>query len=131
MLTRLLLLFTVIVWGLTFVATKMLLPYLNPAELLGLRMMIGLPILVSVIVLKGIRFEFTGREYLQLGIGSAIISIIPLLGVLIGFMVMFCVVPIAWFASVVMLFYYGVQAYKGRRFAIPGLTSFLQDQGWL
>ena len=66
-----------------------------------------------------------------MGIGSAIISIIPLLGVLIGFMVVFCVVPIAWFASVVMLFYYGVQAYKGRRFAIPGLTSFLQDQGWL
>lgn len=74
MLTRLLLLFTVIVWGLTFVATKMLLPYLNPAELLGLRMLIGLPILGSVILLKKIRFEFTGREYIQLGIGSAIIT---------------------------------------------------------
>lgn len=67
----------------------------------------------------------------MMGIGSAIITIIPLLGVLIGVMVMFCVVPIAWFGSVAMLFYYGMQAYKGRRFAIPGLTSFLQDQGWL
>jgi hypothetical protein len=24
----------------------------------------------------------------------------------------------------------GFQAYKGRRFAIPGLTSFLRDQNW-
>jgi hypothetical protein len=33
----------------------------------------------------------------------------------------------AWFALV----YYGYQAYQGKRFAIPGLTSFLRDQGWV
>lgn len=64
------------------------------------------------------------------GVGTAIIQIIPLVGMLVGLMV-FCMTPIAWFASVLLLLYYGLQAYKGRRFAIPGLTSFLRDQNWL
>jgi uncharacterized membrane protein len=66
----------------------------------------------------------------MVGVGTAIMQVIPLVGMLIGLMV-FCMTPIAWFASVLLLLYYGLQAYKGRRFAIPGLTSFLRDQGWL
>ena len=38
----------------------------------------------------------------------------------------FCVIMV-WMA----LGFYGIQAYQGKRFAIPGLTSFLTDQGWL
>ena len=64
------------------------------------------------------------------GVGTAIIQVIPLVGMLVGLMV-FCMAPIAWFASVLLLLYYGLQAYKGRRFAIPGLTSFLRDQNWI
>jgi uncharacterized membrane protein len=64
------------------------------------------------------------------GIGTAVIQIIPVLGFLIGIM-MACLVPIAWSLQALMLLYYGFQAYKGRRFAIPGLTSFLRDQNWL
>lgn len=64
------------------------------------------------------------------GIGTAVIQIVPLIGFLIGLM-MACLVPLAWFAQALMLLYYGFQAYKGRRFAIPGLTSFLRDQNWL
>lgn len=74
MLTRFLLLFTVVVWGSTFVATKILLGYLNPIELLGLRMLIGVPILGAVIVIKKIRFDFTRKEYISLAIASAIIT---------------------------------------------------------
>ena len=44
---------------------------------------------------------------------------------------MACIVPLAWFAQAILLLYYGFQAYKGRRFAVPGLTSFLHDQNWL
>jgi uncharacterized membrane protein len=66
----------------------------------------------------------------MVGVGTAILQVIPLVGMLIGVMV-FCMTPIAWFASVLLLLYYGLQAYKGRRFAIPGLTSFLRDQNWL
>lgn len=64
------------------------------------------------------------------GIGTAIIQVIPLVGVLVGFVVL-CLSPIAYFMAVIALFYYGYQAYQGKRFAIPGLTSILRDQGWL
>jgi uncharacterized membrane protein len=65
-----------------------------------------------------------------IGIGTAIVSIVPVIGWLVAAVVA-CLSPImvlmAWFALV----YYGYQAYQGKRFAIPGLTSFLKDQGWI
>lgn len=65
-----------------------------------------------------------------LGIGTAIIQVIPLVGQLVG-LLMICLMPILWFMAVIALLYYGYQAYQGKRFAIPGLTSILRDQGWL
>ena len=63
-------------------------------------------------------------------VGTAIVSIIPVIGWLAA-LIVGCLSPIAvlmaWFAMV----YYGYQAYQGKRFAIPGLTSFLKDQGWI
>jgi drug/metabolite transporter (DMT)-like permease len=73
--TRLLLLFCVIVWGGTFVATKICLSYLDPYELVGLRFAIGLPLLLALIRFKRIPIEFSKREYRALAIGSAIIGI--------------------------------------------------------
>lgn len=64
------------------------------------------------------------------GIGTAVVQVVPLIGFLIGLM-MACIMPLAWFAQALLLLYYGFQAYKGRRFAVPGLTSFLRDQNWL
>ena len=63
-------------------------------------------------------------------IGTGIIQVIPLIGQLVGFL-MLCLMPIAWLMAVLALLYYGYQAYQGKRFAIPGLTSMLRDQGWL
>jgi drug/metabolite transporter (DMT)-like permease len=74
-LPRLLLLFTVVVWGCTFVATKILVQYVNPAELLGLRMIIGLPILLVVVLTKRLKFDFTAKQHLNLLIGSAVITL--------------------------------------------------------
>ena len=73
--TRLLLLFCVIVWGWTFVATKICLAYLDPYELVGLRFAIGLPLLFAVIRFKRIRMEFSKREYRALALGAAIIAL--------------------------------------------------------
>lgn len=42
-----------------------------------------------------------------------------------------CMAPIAILMVIIALFYYGYQAYQGKRFAIPGLTAFLREQGWL
>jgi len=63
-------------------------------------------------------------------IGTAIISIIPVIGWLIGLTVL-CLSPIAVLMGYFALGYYGFQSYQGKRFGIPGLTSFLKDQGWL
>lgn len=73
-LPRLLLLFTVIVWGCTFVATKILVGYVNPVELLGLRMLIGLPILFVVVLIKRLKFDFSIRQHLNLLLGSAVLT---------------------------------------------------------
>ena len=63
-------------------------------------------------------------------ISTAVVQIIPPLGMVVGIAV-FCMTPIVYLMYLVALFYYGYQAYQGKRFAIPGLTSFLRDQGWL
>lgn len=68
------LLLTVIVWGWTFVATKLCLPYLTPAELLGLRLIIGLPVLYAILKIRRIPLEFSGVRKSQLLAGSAVIT---------------------------------------------------------
>jgi drug/metabolite transporter (DMT)-like permease len=75
MLTRFLLLFTVIIWGWTFVATRVCLEFVNPAELLGLRLLIGLPLLLAVILFKKVRFNFSGSDWKKVSIGSAVITL--------------------------------------------------------
>lgn len=64
------------------------------------------------------------------GVSSAVLSIIPVINILI-WIVVACLAPIAWVMAIVAMLYYGYQAYQGKRFAIPGLTSFLRDQSWL
>jgi len=44
---------------------------------------------------------------------------------------LFCLSPIGFIMAGFTHLYYGYQAYKGKRFAIPGVTSFLRNQGWL
>jgi uncharacterized membrane protein len=63
-------------------------------------------------------------------VGTGILQIVPVIGWLVG-LAMVCLTPIGYLMAVVALLYYGYQAYQGKRFAIPGLTSFLRDQGWL
>lgn len=65
-----------------------------------------------------------------LSIATAILQIIPAVGTLVGAL-MFCLSPILFLMAVVAAFYYGFQAYQGKRFAIPVVTNFLVNQGWL
>ena len=68
------LLFCVIIWGWTFVATRVCLQYLNPVELLGLRFLTGLPLLLVVILVKRVKFDFTPREWRAILLGSLVIT---------------------------------------------------------
>jgi drug/metabolite transporter (DMT)-like permease len=69
------LLFCAIIWGWTFVATRICLQYLNPVELLGLRFLTALPLLLVVILVKRIRFVFTRRELRAILLGSLVITV--------------------------------------------------------
>jgi drug/metabolite transporter (DMT)-like permease len=75
MLYRFLLLFTVIMWGWTFVATKICLDYMSPVELLGLRLGMALPILLTIVRVKRRRFDLTPRLARQLGIAAFVITL--------------------------------------------------------
>jgi len=74
MAARFILLACVIIWGWSFVFTKAALSYLTPAELLGLRLLTGLPIQLGIILARRLRFDFTARQYRTMLIGSAIIT---------------------------------------------------------
>jgi uncharacterized membrane protein len=65
--------------------------------------------------------------------GTVFMSIVPFIGWIFSVMgvLLLCLAPIGIIMVWMALFFYGYQAYQGKRFAIPGLTSFLRDQGWL
>lgn len=67
---------------------------------------------------------------LLMGVGSAIMAFVPVIGWLIT-AVFVCLTPLLVLIAFLALVYYGYQAYQGKRYAIPGLTSFLQDQDWI
>ena len=70
-----LLLITVIVWGSTFVATKVCLTYLTPAEVLGLRLLLAMPVLSVMIRIQNIKLDFTPVEKRRLLFGSGILTL--------------------------------------------------------
>jgi uncharacterized membrane protein len=67
---------------------------------------------------------------LLMSAGSTILAFVPVIGWLVV-MVVFCLGPLLALMAFLALAYYGYQAYQGKRFAVPGLTSLLQDQGWI
>jgi len=60
---NILLLLAVIFWGLSFIGTKMALEYLSPFEIIGIRLMLGLPVLYTVMKLKGVKVRLDRAEY--------------------------------------------------------------------
>ncbi len=71
---RVMLLLAVFFWGWSFVFTKILLDYVTPIELMGLRFIIGLPFLYLVILKKKIKLQFDKKDYLRVLIGGLIIA---------------------------------------------------------
>lgn len=68
---------------------------------------------------------------LLLGVSLTIVAVVPFIGWLVSGLVLACLVPLLLLMGFLALAYYGYQAYQGKRFSIPGLTSFLQDQNWI
>jgi drug/metabolite transporter (DMT)-like permease len=74
MLARLLLLITVVAWGCSFVATKICLDYMTPVELVGLRLLTGLPVMFVIAIWRRVRFDFSPAVRKRLFIASAILT---------------------------------------------------------
>lgn len=75
MIARLLLLITVVAWGWSFVATKICLDYVTPVELLGLRLLTGLPVMFVIAIRRRVRFDFSPAVRKRLLVASAILTV--------------------------------------------------------
>ncbi|MFH2056138.1 MAG: DMT family transporter, partial [bacterium] len=67
------LLITVIIWGCSFVATKIALGYFSPVEVMALRLLLALPAMVAVLALRGIKPSYRAGSFRALALGSVII----------------------------------------------------------
>jgi drug/metabolite transporter (DMT)-like permease len=75
MLPRVLLLATVVIWGWTFVATKILLAELGPVEIFAFRLVIGIPFLGGVLLVKRVPLRFARADAWPLLLGGAIFTL--------------------------------------------------------
>jgi drug/metabolite transporter (DMT)-like permease len=71
----LLLIFAVIFWGLSFVATKMALQYLTPFEIVAVRLLLGFSVLYSILRIKKMNFTFTIGDYRIILISSFLLGV--------------------------------------------------------
>ena len=68
MAATLFLIFAVVIWGWNFVASKIVLEHVSPLNVMGIRLIVGLPIMYAIIRARKISFDFKGhRRGLLLG----------------------------------------------------------------
>lgn len=72
---RILLLFAVVIWGWSFVATKLALVSVTPLELLGLRMLFGMPVLLLLAVVRKVDWRIGRGNLCAALLGSAVITV--------------------------------------------------------
>lgn len=75
MLPRVLLLSAAVIWGWTFVATKILLAELGPIEVFALRLAIGLPFLGGILLVRRVPLRLARADGLPLLLGGAIFTL--------------------------------------------------------
>lgn len=75
MLPRLLLLSAVVLWGWTFVATKILVAELGPVEVLGLRLAIGVPFLGGLLLVRRVPLRFAAADVRPILLGGGILTV--------------------------------------------------------
>jgi drug/metabolite transporter (DMT)-like permease len=81
MLPHVLVLSAVVMWGWTFVATKILLAELGPIEIVAMRLAIGLPFLVLLLLVQRVPLRFDRADVPPLLVGGAIVTVHLLLQV--------------------------------------------------
>lgn len=74
-LPRVLLFVAVVIWGWTFIATKILLEEIGPIEILALRLAIGVPFLGLVLLTRRVRWRFTRDDARPLVLAAAMLTV--------------------------------------------------------
>jgi len=74
-LPHLLLLGVVIIWGCTFIATKILVAELHPVEIVAARLAIGIPVLGGLLLAKRVPLRFTRADLTALLVGGTIFAV--------------------------------------------------------
>lgn len=99
---------------------------------------IFMPFVMPIIVLlseSGKRRTFQRFHALQ-SLGVVLGSMIASVGLIMMSLFVIgpfalCLVPLAYAMSIIALVIYGWQGLKGRRFAVPFLSRWMKEQGWL
>ncbi len=74
----LLLIAAVVIWGISFVATKLCLEYLTPPQIIAARLILALPVMFAVAGIKKLSFGFI-RQYWKLTLGCGLVLVAHLL----------------------------------------------------
>jgi len=75
MLPRILLLSAVVIWGWTFVATKILVAEIGPVEIFALRLALGVPFLGILLAAKRVRLDFSPSDLRAILLGGGILTV--------------------------------------------------------
>jgi drug/metabolite transporter (DMT)-like permease len=145
MLPRALLLSAVVIWGWTFVATKILVAELGPVEIFGLRLAIGLPFLGAVLAVRRVPLRFGRGDARPLLVGGAILTVhflIQIAGLTsttatnTGWIIAASPLALAGLSFVLLRERIGWQGVAGIAIATAGIVSLVSrgrpaDLGWL
>ncbi len=76
--TSFLLIAAVVMWGLSFIATKYCLRFLSPAEIIAARFVLAVPVLLIVVRVKRLSFELIRRQWMT-AVACALVLVFHLL----------------------------------------------------
>ena len=144
-LPRVLLFSAVIIWGWTFVATKILVAELGAVEILALRLAIGVPFLGGVLVARRVPLRFTSADVRPLLLGGAILTLhflVQITGIVsttatnTGWIISVTPLALAVLSYVVLRERIGWRGVAGIAIATAGILllvsdGHLADLGWL
>ncbi len=75
MLTNFVVFLAITFWGLSFIATKKVLPYLTPSEIITARLLLGTPVLFAVAKVRGLKFKFESNDRTVIIVAAIILGV--------------------------------------------------------
>jgi drug/metabolite transporter (DMT)-like permease len=130
---HLLLLLAVVFWGWSFVAMKICLESIGVMELMGLRMLIGIPVLAAIILAKRVKFHYSRGDWTVVLIAGVILT--AHFGIQIGGLTYTTATNTGWIisiapASIAVLSFFILRE-RLRRIQVAGIFVATSTGDWL